>query len=726
MPGHYELVEKLGEGGMGEVYKARDLRLDRYVALKFLPAAYSADAGRRQRLLQEARAASALNHPNIITIYDIGVEARGDYIAMEYVRGRTLDEIGALPVEEAVRIATQVAAALGAAHAAGIHHRDLKPANVMVAESGLVKVLDFGLAKIAEAPASGGSGPAGGATRTMALTPRTQPGMILGTLAYMSPEQAEGKPLDQRSDIFSFGLVLYEMLTGRGAFDAGSEFATLAAILHQPPHPLPAAVPAHIRAVVARCLEKDPARRFASMEEIQSALTGPAQSGNTASLAVLPFANLSAGTDDEYFSDGLADEIINALAQIPQLRVTARTSSFAFRGREQDIREIAARLNVAAVLEGSVRRAGNRVRVTAQLIDAADGYHLWSQRFDREMTSLFELQDDIAGAIASAMKVQLAAPKRATLNLDAYHEYLRGRHHLLRYTASGMAKAKEHFERAIAHDPAYALAYAGLADFYIGCGSFDVIPPRTAFSQARALVHKALACDPSLVEARGAMAMLFAIADYDWASAEREFLAALEIDPGSSFVRYRYALWLLRTLGRFDEAEREMRRALEQDPLSPLYHWALGIVYYCAGKIDEAEARLEAGLELDPNNLLLLWIAAASKLVMGDAEAAVTLAQRGAAVFGSASGLAGILALAYARTGRTAEIGPLLDGRIPNYAAALARYALGDWDQAFAALERSFDARESGALTVFYDPLLEELRRDSRFEGIRRLANLAV
>src|SRR5712691_7879766 len=378
--GPYEIVAPLGSGGMGEVYKAIDTRLGRTVAIKFLK------GGHTDRFQREAQAIAALNHPHICTLHDVGP----DYLVMEYIEGAPLR--GPLPAEDAIRLAIQVTEALEAAHAKGITHRDLKPANILVTHSG-VKLLDFGLAKLPERSAS-----ASEATLT-----QTQAGTIVGTVCYMSPEQAQGLPIDARSDIFSFGSVLHEMLSGQRAFSEDTALATMAAIVRDEPRPLDASP--ELQRIVARCLRKAPQDRFQTIAEVRAALERiPAKpAGEHPSIAVLPFANMSADKENEYFSDGLAEEIINELAQLPGLKVTARTSAFAFRGKEQDIQKIAEALHVSSVLEGSVRKSGNRLRVTAPLINAADGYHLWSQRYDRELAEVFAMQDEIAAAIACAL-----------------------------------------------------------------------------------------------------------------------------------------------------------------------------------------------------------------------------------------------------------------------------------------------------------------------------------
>src|SRR5579863_2101758 len=432
--GPYVLLSAIGAGGMGEVWKARDTRLDRVVAIKRLKGQHS------KRFEQEARAIAALNHPHICQIYDIGP----DYLVMEYVDGAPLR--GPLSAEEAARLAVQIASALEEAHGRGILHRDLKPANIMVTAKG-AKLLDFGLAK---------SIATDDVTRTDDAT-QTIEGTVLGTLAYMSPEQAEGKPVDQRSDVFSFGSVLYEMVSGSRAFDGW------AAVLRDDPAPLK--TQSELSRIVTRCLRKAPAERFQTAAEVRAALEGAvAKPEQQPSIAVLPFANMSADKENEYFSDGLAEEIINELAHVPGLKVIARTSAFAFRGKEQDIRGIAEALGVRTILEGSVRRAGNRIRVTAQLIDAQDGSHLWSERYDRELSDVFAVQDEIAAAIAAALRVKLAvqpsAARHYTPNLASYEAFLKAWHHLPKYTPESMMRAREYLEQATILDPSYAPAHS--------------------------------------------------------------------------------------------------------------------------------------------------------------------------------------------------------------------------------------------------------------------------
>jgi len=580
--GPYEILAPIGAGGMGEVWKATDTRLGREVAIKVLNGAHS------ERFEQEARAIAALNHPHICTLYDIGP----DYLVMEYIEGAPLK--GPLPVDEAVRLAVQIASALEAAHAKGILHRDLKPGNVLVTAAG-AKLLDFGLAKLtADADA----------TRTVGTS---------GTPLYMSPEQAEGKVLDIRTDVFSFGAVLYELLSGRRAFDS------LGAVLRDEPAPLESPV----ADIVKRCLSKQAAGRFQSMAEVRAALDQIAAkpaTGHQPSIAVLPFANMSADKENEYFSDGLAEEILNLLAKIPGLKVIARTSSFAFRGKEQDITKIAEALRVQNILEGSVRRAGNRIRVTAQLIHAADGTHLWSERYDRELADVFAVQDEISAAIAEALRVklspQVAAKPRYTPKLPAYEAYLKARHYHWKVTAESMARADEFYEQAIALDPQYALAYAFYADYLFGRGVLGMTPMREAAPAVRAVAQKALELDSSLPEAHAVLCTFAAAYDYDWKEAARRFTLATADNALSPWALAYLGQFYLVASGRKKEGCDLVELAVQGDPLHLTIRILAAGCLGADGRYAEAEAHLRQILDFDAN-FSLAYSVLATQLAAG-------------------------------------------------------------------------------------------------------------
>jgi eukaryotic-like serine/threonine-protein kinase len=696
------LIEPIGMGGMGEVWKARDTRLDRIVAIKRLKGEHNSG------FQQEARAIAALNHPNICVLHDIGP----DYLVMEYLEGRNLG--GPLSLEGALRVAGQIAGALEAAHTRGILHRDLKPANVIITASG-AKLLDFGLARIM-------TGSDADALTTVA-------GAIAGTAAYMSPEQAQSKKLDARSDIFSFGVLLYEMLTGTRAFGGESMLDILNAVVRDDPAPMqsPAAE------IVKRCMAKQPSQRFQSMSEVRTALQQilikPANS--QPSIAVLPFANMSADKDQEYFSDGLAEEIINALAQIPGLKVTARTSAFAFRGKEQDIRKIAEALDVRTILEGSVRRSGNRIRVTAQLINAADGYHLWSQRYDREMEDVFAVQDDIAAAIAGALRVKLgAAPERYRPNPEAYEAYLKGRHLLLTFTRAGMENGREYLERAIELDPNFAPFHSALGSYWFTKTNLGWTPILETMPKIRAALRRALQLEPSLPEAHAMLGILAAFHDYDWTGAEQEFRQAMAIEPVSVPVRIEYGRYLLFS-GRVQEPLRQFRLATEQDPLNVLVRYWLGAVLVRGGKEEEGVAELKRAVETMPHFALdhVMALGYFSKGKLGEAVAAAENANKTAPPddkihFGL---LAGLLRITGGDSERVAALLRLLDGRVYGTSIALAIFHLicGEIDQAADWVAKSAEERYVGTLFFINGTRLgDRLRASPRWPALAKMMNL--
>jgi serine/threonine protein kinase/Tfp pilus assembly protein PilF len=737
--GPYEILALLGAGGMGEVYKARDTRLNRVIALKTLPAERIADADRKRRFLVEAQAASRLNHPNNVTIHDISEEDGICFIAMEYVAGATLEQANTgsgLPLKDAMKYAAEIADALAAAHAAGIIHRDLKPPNIIITEDGRVKLLDFGLAKLIEPPVP--------AAEAETATLRTVSGAIVGTAAYMSPEQAEGRELDKRCDIFSFGLVLYEMLCGQRAFRGDSWISTLAAILHDEPRSLrdvKAGIPPSVEQLVTRCLRKDPAQRFQTMLEVKQALAEAPSSDVTwsvvskeeaRSIAVLPFVNLSADKENEYFSDGLAEEIINALAKMPELRVIARASAFAFHGKEQDLRTIGQRLRVGTILEGSVRRAGNRIRVAAQLINVADESHLWSERYDREMTDIFAIQDDISQAIADALKVNFAGPKRRARNLEAFQNYLKGLYWYQRYNQDSMARAKEAFEQALGHDPSYAPAYAGLAVFYYGLGALSIKRMIEMAPLAKSDAEKALAIDPTLSEAHSVLGLIAGAVEYDWKSAERHFQAAMAVDPVPPLVRVRYALYFLTPLGRFGEAEAQYQRALETDPLSMMVHFGLAFALYCERRYDEAIEHAARAVDLYPDYWLVHFGMGLAQSQKGSIQESITSLEATLRLSPSFTLATGFLAASYARSGNPGHAEKLMkevmERRSKHYVSpacfGVYHAALGQADRMFEFLQAALAERDPYLTRIDAEPYFDPFRSDPRFRALLQRMNL--
>jgi serine/threonine-protein kinase len=707
--GPYEILGKLGEGGMGVVYKARDSRLDRFVAVKVLPPERFADPDRKRRLVNEAKAASALNHPNIVTIHDIGRAGEVDFIAMEYVEGRTLREriaAGPLPLEEALQYAIQVADALAKAHCAGIVHRDLKPANLMVTGDGLVKLLDFGLAKLSEP----------GETQTLA---------VLGTPGYMSPEQAEGRPADARSDIFCFGAVLLEMLAGRrpSLLEAEPE------LLH--------GVPPAVEQVVRRCLARRPEDRFQTAAELKAALEAcPAKASPPASIAVLPFANLSADKENEYFSDGLAEDIIDALTRVPGLQVTARTSSFTFRGREADVREIGTKLNVSHILEGSVRKAGNRVRVTAQLVKTADGYHLWSDRWDRELADVFAIQDEISHGIVEKLRLELAPErplvKRHTENIEAYMLYLQARQQMYIFTPQSLARSVELLERAIASDPGYALAHAGMAISYFNMGLFGFMPMHEAWVKTKSFVERALALDADLAEAHAVLGAVHICQDFDWKQGEREFRCALDLNPTSQEVSFIYDQYWLVQRGQYEEAIAESRRALARDPLSPVQHCRLGLRYMLTRQFELALGALERAVELDVTYLPAHTHMALVLLALGRISEALAMAEKAGRI-AQIPRVKAVCGFVYGAAGRIDEAHQLLaqlremarSAYVPPTCLALIHAGLGETAKVFDCLDQAVEARDGMIFHLRFFPQFDAIREDPRYQAVLRKMNLA-
>jgi eukaryotic-like serine/threonine-protein kinase len=692
--GPYEIVALIGSGGMGEVWKARDTRLGRIVAIKRLKGQHG------ERFEQEARAIAALNHPHICQIHDIGP----DYLVLEYIEGEPLR--GPVLAQDAVRLAIQIASALEEAHSRGILHRDLKPANILVTAKGAAKLLDFGLAKLT--------------TGSDADLTKTVEGTVMGTAAYMAPEQIEGKPCDARSDVFSFGAVLYELLAGSRAFDS------MVSVLRDDPKPPPA-----LESLVLRCLAKQPGQRFQTIAEVKAALelaiANPVE--KTPSIAVLPFANMSRDADDEYFSDGLAEEVINALTQIAGLKVIARTSAFAFKGKNEDIRKIAEALGVTNVLEGSVRRAGNRLRVTAQLIHAADGTHLWSQRYDRELADVFAVQDEIAAAIAEALKVKLtgkpATARKHEPNLPAYEAYLRGLHQFTKLSPEAFARAEEYFKQAITLDSQWAGAHSALGNLYFFLGYFFLRPMIEMAPLARAEARKALELLPSDPIAHVVLGATAALHDFDWKEAEEQFRVARASEPVPPFVHLMYALCLL-PLGRFEEAIQERAKLIAQDPLNAQWRASQALGFFCAEMYEPAIIEARKALEFDNRNSLGHTVIALSYFSQGKlaeareaAEEAYRLAPWNAAVAGF---LAGVLAQAGEKE-RADKLLASMPGTIP-LAMILYHLVCSEMDAAIDWYERAIEQRQPIAVILASAGFLKPLRASPRWPKLAKMMNL--
>jgi serine/threonine-protein kinase len=773
--GHYRIVSKLGAGGMGEVWLAEDTRLKRKVALKLLLGELTADAVRVRRFEQEAQAASALSHPNIITVYDIGECEAGRFIVMELVAGRTLRRVIAEDnsLETLLTLGQQMAKALSAAHTAGITHRDIKPDNIMVRDDGYVKVLDFGLARLRPATESD--------SEAATLAQQTTPGTVMGTVAYMSPEQARGEIVSHPSDVFALGIVLYELATGRHPFKAETLVGYLHAITLQEPPPLTQwkpELPAALNDLILRMLRKDARQRptaneaaqslreierqlehvssevatlmlSASPASLPSAKTPPsplsnsvptqadASGGHPPSIAVLPFANISTDEENEYFCDGLAEELLNALSKIEALRVAARTSAFSFKGKDTDIREIGQKLNVGTVLEGSVRKASNRLRITAQLVNVADGYHLWSERYDRELQDIFDIQDEISLAIVDALKVKLlgaekaAVLKRHTDDAETYELYLKGRFHFSKLTEDGIGKAIAYYQQAIAKEPNYALAFAGLANCYLHLWYYSYLPPDEAVPHLRAAAARALAIDSTLSEAHLALARLTFYHEWDWPETERKFQQALALNPNYAEAHEEYGVFLA-VMNRPDEAVGQGKRALELDPLSLLTNFNVGWLFWVNGQLDQLLTQGEKLLELEPYFFGGHWLTATAALLQGRVEQA--LAEFAIAVqLGGGPAVMANLGCAYGLVGQPDKARQQLnqlqalraERYIGQYDEALIYAGLGETERAFAGLERAHELHE-GMLVFLRQiaPLIPSLRDDPRLTDLLRRIGL--
>ena len=729
--GRYRIVRTLGRGGMGVVYQAEDARLKRYVALKFLAGELSAHAQARTRFLREAQAAAALDDPHVCTVYEAGEDQGRAYIAMAFIDGPTLrDRIaqGPLAIDEAVAIARGVAAGLAAAHARGVVHRDVKPGNVMLAGPRLAKITDFGLARMESGSQS------------------TKTAGVAGTPAYMSPEQAQGLPTDQRTDIWSFGCVLYEMLAGRSPFATSSGQVDVFAIVHGPAPSVTAFrpdVPASLAAVLEGCLEPDLRRRYqnasnllADLEAVSGGPAAPAAraaSHDVPSIAVLPFADMSSDRTQEYFGEGMAEEIIHALARIEGVRVVARTSSFALQGKGLDVREIGRVLNVGAVLEGSVRASGSRLRITAQLINVDDGFHVWSERFDREAGDVFAVQDEITVAIVDRLSVALHVGERAALRKrmpvdpEAYTFYLKGRYFRHRPAADTVQAALRCFADAIAKDPTFALAHAGIAGVWGDLAAFSLAPAAEAWPKAREAAERALALDRDVSDAHVVAASMALWYDWDWTAAEAGYKRALALNPGDAWARGCYG-WFLLNRRRFDECGAAIRQALTGDPLSPLlYGFSVGLHAAC-GRSDEAMANFHKAVELAPTFGLPYFHAGVALVSQGRfAEAIDTVetgARQGLTVFWADC----ILGIAQAKQGLRDEAAAIMARmveqrqRVDVSCASIAwvAAALGDFDAAFEWFDRGYAERDGLMpwVHVYTDIFVPALARDPRFYSL--------
>jgi serine/threonine-protein kinase len=762
---HYKILEKLGEGGMGVVYKAHDTKLDRYVALKFLPLNLSVSQEDVKRFEMEAKAISALNHPNIATIYDFDEASGQKYLALEYIPGGTLksklrqlkSEDKEFSISEVVDYGIQMAEALAHAHRHQIIHRDVKTDNMMLTEDGKVKLTDFGLAKL-----RGG-------------IQITKTGSTLGTAAYMSPEQIRGEDVDRRSDIFSLGVVLYELVTSHLPFQGDFEAALSYSILNENPPPVKSLrlnVPQSLEQIITRCLEKDKANRYqdvdkivADLKKVQQEISGSAEvaksskvrwivaaallvlavigiylfypkSGPTSaiskSVAVLPFKNLSDSKEDEYFSDGITDDIIAQLSKITELKVISRTSVMQYKATNKNVRDIGKELDVGAVLEGSVRRSGNQIRIVAQLIDANNEGHLWAETYDKEMTQVFAIQSDVAQRIASALRAKLSPgekeriEKKRTENTEAYQLYLKGRFYWNKRTGDDLKTALGYFNQAIEKDPNYALAYAGLASAYALFSEYTGLPSNEAMPKAEAAAKKALGLDTALAEAHAVLAIIKQW-EWNWTDSEIEFKRAIELDPNDPSTRNLYYN-RLSCMGRFDEANTEIKRAQELDPLSLIINVNVGELLYKTRQFDKAIDQLKKTLELDSNFAAVHIMLGATYEMQNRLDEAIAEYKKARSLFGSGTAGLSDLGRAYARAGRENDALKILDslfrfskqGYSVAFDIAIVYYGLEEKSKTFEWFEKAYQERAVGLIYLKTEPTCDDLHPDPRFIALMR------
>jgi serine/threonine protein kinase/tetratricopeptide (TPR) repeat protein len=785
---HFRIIERLGAGGMGVVYKAVDTRLNRAVALKFLPDNMLQDAQALERFRREARAASALNHPGICTIYDIGEQHGRGFIAMEFIDGETLRSHihgTALPLEETLKLGIQIADALDAAHAQGIIHRDIKPANIFVTKRGQAKVLDFGLAKLVPK----GVAPTGADFGGEVPGSSSIVGIISGTPSYMSPEQVRGDNLDQRTDIFSLGLLLYEMATGRQAFSGGTGGRIIEAVLTRSPVPARSINPdisPRLEQIINKALLKDRDQRYQHAADIRADLqrlerendtvgitadefappilrsttshlhptgghtaqnstpqTGAVRSERVSkiidSLAVLPFENASRDPQNEYLSDGIAGSLINILATVPKLRVIAQSTVFRYKGRPIDPQAVGRELSVRAVLTGRIMQSGGSLRIGTELVDVATGSQLWGAQYDRKPGDIFAIQDEISNEISGKLRLKLtrAEKKRLTKHqtddAEAYRLYLKGRHHWNRWTEDGFYKAIEYFQQAVEKDPGYALAYTGLADSYVLLGWNSYLPPKEAFPKGKMAAMTALRLDLNLGEAHTPLAAVLWLHDWQWQEAQREFERSLALNPAHPTASHWYAEYLM-TMGRHVEAIARIKNSQELDPLSLIISVAIGRDFYMARRYDDALEQLRRTVELDPNYPVTHWVLGLLLRKMGRYELAIDEGEKGVELSGGSPLMNAALAQTLATAGKREKAIQILDDLtnltkqkyVAPYFFAGIHIGLGEDDRAIEYLEKSYEEHSHWLIYLHLDPSMDSLRSNPRFQNLSRRVGLPL
>ena len=779
---HYRITEKIGAGGMGDVYRAHDEHLDREVAIKVLRPGTLTDEHSRKRFHKEALALSRLSHPHIATIHGFDTQQGTDFLVMEYIPGVSLSEKlagGPLPEKEVLRLGVQLAEGLSAAHEHGVVHRDLKPGNLRVTGDGWLKILDFGLAKLRHPVAESG------ATESLTETQATA-----GTVPYMAPEQLLGGEIDARTDIHAAGAVLYEMATGRRPFAEVERLQLVGAILHKTPPPPSAvnpAVSAELDRIIGKCLEKEPGNRYQSARELAidlRRLQAPARTSETVSIvagkkwerwklgaavaavsalvamvigfnagrirerfarppsapiqsiAVLPLANLSHDPEQEYFADGMTEALITELSQISSLKVISRTSVMHYKGSSEPLPQVARELNVNGIVEGSVLRSGDRVRITAQLIQAPSDTHLWAKSYERDLRDVLRLQSEVAQAIANEIKAKVTPQEQARLarahliNPEAHEAYLNGRYYWNLRTEEGLKKSIRHFQVAIEKDPGYALAYAGLADSYVVLAEWALMASKEAFPRAKAAALKALEMDETLAEAHVSLGAVRSDHDWDWVGADKEYKRGIELNPGYATGHQWYAEYLS-AMGRHNEAIAEIKRAQELDPLSLMINAVGGYVFIYARRYDEAIAQCRRTLELNagfyPAHLYLGWAYQGQKLY----GQAISEYQKAIALEEDNPTLAEGLAWCYAASGKRTEALKIISTLnalsrrkyVSPYGMAEIYVALGDFDQGLAWLERAYEEHSWELAFLKVSPVFDPLRSDARFKDLVRRMN---
>jgi len=779
--GRYQIIEELGKGGMGRVYKVLDLETNERIALKLIKLEIASDKKTIERFRNELTTTRKIVQKNVCRMYDLNKEKSHYYITMEYISGQDLKglirQTGQLTVGKAVSIAKQVCEGLAEAHSLGVVHRDLKPNNIMIDRDGNAKIMDFGIAKAVKGKSLTGSG------------------VMIGTPQYMSPEQAQGKEVDHQTDIWSFGIVLYEMVTGQLPFKGEYEQAVVYSILNEDPEPVTdirSEVPKELQKIIYKTLAKEPSERYKNVDELMEdfkkintdpipekykALKGKTKQTQKAisfgiiliaaviiagyfifkekkeepvsqiisktekttetkwknSIAVLPFEDMSPQKDQEYFCDGIADEIINALTHISELRVVARTSAFSFKGKNMDIREIGKKLNVGAILEGSVRKSGDNLRVTAQLINVESGYHLWSEKYERKLADIFTVQDEISLAIVEKLEIKVLGKekirltKRHTENIQAYNLYLKVRYFWNKRTKSDLEKAIEYFNESLEIDSDYALAYSGMADCYTILAAYGFAPARPNFKKAKEMVTKALAIDDLIAEAHASLGWVILLADWAWENAEREFIRAIELNPGYATAHHWYTYSFLLT-ARFNEALKRIYHAQELDPLSPIISRVVAEVLFYNQEYDKSIKAAQASLEMVPGMPYAHSQIGINYIRKGLYQKALIEFEKEKVLWSNQDGIDTSIGITYAKMGKrkdAEQIKERLKSDDKNcYRIAQLCFSLGENEEGFEWLEKAYQEKIWWLGYAKINLSFENVRADPRFQALLKKMGL--